>query len=107
MAGSSIHSAKRPGKSGGESRDLAERALKILPEDETQVRSMTYMGLADAYQQTLDYERAAEACERIIQQGRLAGDLASEMFGLSYLGRMFLYQGKLHSLYEIASGALQ
>jgi LuxR family maltose regulon positive regulatory protein len=90
-----------------ESRDLAEQALEILPEDETQVRSMTYMGLADAYQQTLDYERAERACEMIIQHGRVTGDLPSEMFGLSYLGRMVLQQGKLHSAWEIASGALQ
>ncbi len=90
-----------------ESRDLAEQALKILPEDETQLRSMTYMSLADAYQQTLDYERAAEACEMIVQQGHMAGDLTSEMFGLSYLGRMVLQQGMLHSAGEIASDALQ
>jgi len=90
-----------------ESINLAEQALKILPGEATQVRSVTYMGLADAYQQTLDYERAAEACERIIQQGRLGGDLASEIFGISYLGRMVLQQGKLHAASEIASGALQ
>jgi LuxR family maltose regulon positive regulatory protein len=90
-----------------ESRDLAEQALKILPEDETQLRSMSYMSLADAYQQTLDYERAAEACEMLVQQGRMAGDLTSEMFGLSYLGRMVLQQGMLHSADEIASDAIQ
>jgi LuxR family maltose regulon positive regulatory protein len=90
-----------------EGRDLAEQALIILPEEETQVRGLIYMELAAAYQQTYDYKRAAEACELIIQQGRLAGDFASEMFGLSYLGRMLLQQGKLHSASEIASGALQ
>ncbi len=89
-----------------ESIGLAEQALKILPEGETQVRSMTYMGLAQAYEQTLDYERAAEACERIIQQSRAAGDLPSELFGLSYLGLMYVQQGKLHSAEEIASAAL-
>jgi LuxR family maltose regulon positive regulatory protein len=90
-----------------ESIGLAEQALKILPEGETQVRSMTYMGLAQAYEQTLDYERAAEACELIIQQGHAAGDLPSEMFGLSYLGLMYVQQGKLHAAEEIASVALQ
>ena len=90
-----------------ESCRLAEEALKILPEDETQIRSLTYMGLADAYQQTLDYERAAQACEMIIRLGRQAGDLASEMFGISYLGKMVLQQGKLHSAGEIVSAALQ
>jgi LuxR family maltose regulon positive regulatory protein len=90
-----------------ESIDLAEEALKNLPEDETQVRSITYMGLAAAYEQTQDYERAAEACEQIIQQGRAAGDLPSELFGLSYLSLMVLQQGKLRSAYETASEALQ
>lgn len=86
---------------------LAEQALKILPEAATQVRSMVYMGLAQAYEQTLDYERAADACDRIIQQGRAAGDLPSEMFGRSYLGLMYVQQGKLHSADKIASQALQ
>jgi LuxR family maltose regulon positive regulatory protein len=90
-----------------ESRDLAEQALIILAEEETQVRGLIYIELAAAYQQTYDYGRAAEACELIIQQGRLAGDFASELFGLSYLGRMFLYQGMLRSTDEIASEALQ
>ena len=90
-----------------ESIDLAEQALKILPEGETQVRSMTYMGLAQAYEQTLDYERAAEACELIIQKAHAAGDLPSEMFGLSYLGLMYIQQGKLHAAEVIASVALQ
>lgn len=90
-----------------ESIDLAEQALKILPEGETQVRSMTYMGLAQAYEQTLDYERASEACELIIQQGHAAGDFPSEMFGLSYLGLMYVQQGKLHAAEEIVSVALQ
>jgi LuxR family transcriptional regulator, maltose regulon positive regulatory protein len=86
---------------------LAEKALKILPEDETQVRSMTYMGLANMYQQVLDYGRATEAMEAIIQHARAAGDLASEVLGLSLLGRMLLQQGGLHSVYEITSQALQ
>lgn len=90
-----------------ESRDIAEQALKILPADEVQVRSMIYMGLADAYQQMLDYERATEATEAIIQQARAVGDLASEVFGLSLLGRNVLQQGRLHSAYEITSQALQ
>jgi LuxR family maltose regulon positive regulatory protein len=90
-----------------ESCQLAEQALKLLPEDETHVRSMTYLGMADAYQQMLDYDRAEEACEMIIQQGRQGGDIASEMFGLSYLGLMLLQQGKLHSAGDTAIGALQ
>ena len=90
-----------------ESRDLAEQALKILPENEAQIRSMTYMGLANAYEQMLDYERANQAAEAIIQHGRAAGDLASEVFGYSFLGKLLIEQGSLHSAYEIANQAMR
>jgi LuxR family maltose regulon positive regulatory protein len=90
-----------------ESHDLAEQALKILPEDEAQVRSMTYMGLANAYEQMLDYERANQAAEAIIQYGHAAGDLASEVFGLSFLGKLLVEQGSLHSAFEIATQAMR
>jgi LuxR family maltose regulon positive regulatory protein len=90
-----------------ESRDVAEQALKILPENEAQVRSMTYMGLANAYEQMLDYERANQAAESIIQHARAAGDLASEVFGLSFLGKLLIEQGSLHSAHEIATQAMR
>jgi LuxR family maltose regulon positive regulatory protein len=90
-----------------ESRDLAEQALKILPENEAQVRSMTYMGLANAYEQLLDYERANQAAEAIIQHARAAGDLASEVFGCSLLGKLLVEQGSLHSAYETAAQAMR
>jgi len=89
-----------------ESTDLAERALKILPSGRAQVRSVIYMGLANMYEQMLDYERAAEAINAIIQHARAVGDLASEVLGLSLMGRMLLQQGGLHSVYEITSQVL-
>jgi LuxR family maltose regulon positive regulatory protein len=85
-----------------ESRDAAEQALKFLPEDQAQVRIMTYMGLANAYRQMLDYERAVQAARAMIEQSRKAGDLASEIFGLSFLGLIVLQEGKLHAAHEIA-----
>jgi len=90
-----------------ESRDLAERALKFLPQAETQVRSMTYMGLADAYQQMLDFEQATATYETLIQSAHGFGDLTSEVLGLSLLGRMVVQQGKLHSAYQIVTQAIQ
>jgi LuxR family maltose regulon positive regulatory protein len=90
-----------------ESRDLAEQALNFLPEDQVQVRIMTYMGLANAYRQILDYERAAEAAEAMIQESRKAGDLASEVFGLSFQGLIILQEGRLHSAHEIALQGLR
>jgi LuxR family maltose regulon positive regulatory protein len=90
-----------------ESRDLAQQALRILPESEAQVRSLTYKGLADICQQIYDYEGAAAAYQAIVQEGHASGDFASEIFGLSCLGLMLLQQGKLGSAFEIASQALQ
>ncbi len=90
-----------------ESRDLAEQALNFLPEDQVQVRIMTYMGLANAYRQMLDYERAAEAAEAMVQESRKAGDLASEVFGLSFQGLIVLQEGRLNAAHEIALQGLR
>ncbi|RPJ25029.1 MAG: hypothetical protein EHM33_15880, partial [Chloroflexi bacterium] len=90
-----------------ESTDLAERALKILPAQDAQIRSVTYMGLANMYEQMMDYARAAEAMNAIIQNARAVGDLTSEVLGISLLGRMVLQQGGLHSVHETTSQALQ
>lgn len=90
-----------------ESRAVAEQALNFLPEDQVQVRIMTYMGLANAYRQMLDYERAARAAEAMIQESRKASDLASEVFGLSFHGLIVLQEGKLHSACEIATRGLR
>lgn len=89
-----------------ESRDLAESALQMLPEDDVEVRGMTYMALSNAYQEMLDYDRAKEVLETMIQHARAADDLTSEIFGLSLLGRMVLQQGQLHAAFQIVSQAL-
>jgi LuxR family transcriptional regulator, maltose regulon positive regulatory protein len=90
-----------------ESRDAAEQALKFLPENQVQVRIMTYMGLANAYRQMLDYDRAAQAAEAMIRESQRSGDLASEIFGLSFQGLIVLQEGKLRSACEIATRGLQ
>ncbi len=63
-----------------ESRELAEKALRLLPEDETLARSMTYMALSNAYEQLQDYERARQVLEAMIQHARSTNDLSSEVF---------------------------
>ncbi|HZU86114.1 MAG TPA: AAA family ATPase, partial [Anaerolineaceae bacterium] len=57
-----------------ESQDLANRALRILPEADTPVRSMVHANLAVAYQQMLDYDRAAEAFQMIVRDAQVMGD---------------------------------
>lgn len=90
-----------------ESRDLAEQALHLLPEDETQVRSMTFMALSSAYEQLLDYGRARQVLETMIQDARANKDFNSEIFGCSLLGRMVLQQGELHTAFQVVSQAVQ
>ncbi|MFT3894258.1 MAG: LuxR C-terminal-related transcriptional regulator [Anaerolineales bacterium] len=90
-----------------ESRDLSEKALQILPTTETQVRSMVYMALAEAYQQVFDSQRAGATYEIMIQSARESGDLTSEIMGTSLLGRMWLQQGRLHSTFQLVSQALE
>ena len=92
---------------GAESRDLAQQALQLLPSNETQVRSMTEMALANAYEQLLDYGRARQVLESMIHHARATSDFTSEVFGVSLLGRMVLHQGELHTTYEIASHVLR
>lgn len=90
-----------------ESREAAEQALNSLSEDQVQVRIMTYMGLANAYRQMLDYERAMQAAGAMIQESRKAGDLTSEIFGLSFQGLVILEEGRLHAAHEIVSQGLR
>jgi LuxR family maltose regulon positive regulatory protein len=85
-----------------EARELSERALKILPEQDAAVRSMLYVNLATAYQQVLDYGRAAGIFELIVRDARAAGNVFVEILGISGRGQMLLQQGKLHAACEAA-----
>jgi LuxR family transcriptional regulator, maltose regulon positive regulatory protein len=89
------------------SHEIAEKALQLLPDDETQVRSMTYLALSNAYEQLLDYERARQVFETMIQRARTTSDFTSEIFGCSLLGRMLLQQGELHTAYEVVFQAVE
>ncbi len=86
-----------------ESRDVANQALIILPETDFLVRSMVNINLATAYEQMLEYDRAAEIFQMIAQNARITGDYTFEIIGTSGHARMELVQGKLHKTYEIAS----
>lgn len=89
-----------------ESHEMAEKALGLLPDGETQVRSMTYMALSNAYLQLLDFDRARNILEMMIQQARAKRDSTSEIFGCSLLGRMLLQQGELNAAYQVVSQAV-
>ena len=90
-----------------ESRDLANRALQILPQADAHVRSMVYVNLATAYQQMLDYERAAETFQIIVRDAQARGDYVSETLGISGQAQMVLQQGRLRLGFEIASEGIK
>ncbi len=86
-----------------ESCELANRALQLLPEVESNVRSMLHVNLAMGYEQMLDYEHAAETFQWIVQDARAAGNFAVEIMGISGQAQMVLQQGQLRHTFEIAS----
>ncbi|HVO70623.1 MAG TPA: LuxR C-terminal-related transcriptional regulator [Aggregatilineaceae bacterium] len=86
-----------------ESLALAQQALEIVPEEDSYLRSLIYLGLVGAYQQMDDYARSVEAYQMIIRHGRAAGNFVSEMLGISGLALMVLEHGQLHLAFEMAS----
>ncbi len=90
-----------------ESRDLAIQAQRLLPEVDPNIRSMIYITLAKAYQQTGDYGLAAEVFQMIVQDARRIGDITFEILGASGEAQMVLKQGLLHRTYEIASEGIR
>jgi LuxR family maltose regulon positive regulatory protein len=81
---------------------LANRALQLLPEADTHVRNMVYINLATAYEQLLDYIRAAETFQMIARDARATGNFVFEILGISGQAQMVLQQGQLHLGFEIA-----
>ncbi len=94
------------GKSA-ESRDLANRALQILPDADTHVRSMLYANLASAYERMLDYDHAAEMFQWIVRDAQATGNFVAEILGTSGQAQMVLQQGRLHLGFEIASQGIK
>jgi len=90
-----------------ESRELANHALKILPGVEPQVRGMVYVTLAKAYQQTFDYDHAAEVFQMIAGDARDKGDITFEILGTSGHAQMVLKQGRLHRTFEIVNEGIR
>lgn len=89
------------------SRELAIQAHKLLPEVNPNIRSMIYVTLAKVYQQTYDYDRAAEVFQLLVQDARCIGDMTLEVLGTSGQAQMMLKQGRLHRTHEIVQEAVR
>ncbi len=83
--------------------ELAQQALKIVPEQDGYVRSQIYAQMVKAYEQMDDPTRAMEAYEMLIHEGQTANNLIFELLGISGLALMAIEQGRLHFAFEIVS----
>jgi LuxR family maltose regulon positive regulatory protein len=90
-----------------ESRDLAVKALEILPAEDAHVRSMVLVNLTTAYQQMLDYDQAARTFCTLVREAQALGNFTLEIIGISGEARMLLQQGELHLAYETASNGIR
>jgi LuxR family maltose regulon positive regulatory protein len=81
---------------------LSNQALAIVPKEDAYIRGLIYGGLASSYKQMNDYPQAVAAYEKLIQHGRIAGSLFSELMGISALGLYAMERGDLHYAFEIA-----
>jgi LuxR family maltose regulon positive regulatory protein len=90
-----------------ESVALGSRALEIAPEGDSRVRSLIYLGLANAYQQLDDYARAVDAFQMIIRYGRAATNSVSELLGSSGLALLAIQHGQLHFAYDLAAQGIE
>jgi len=90
-----------------ESLKLANRALERIPQDDGRVRSMIHLGLASAYQQLDDYDRALGAFQEIIRYGEAVGNSVYELLGISGLALMAIQHGQLHFAFEIVSRGIE
>lgn len=82
---------------------LAGEALAIVPDENAYVRSLIYGGLATAYIQKNDGPRAVEAYQQLIQYGRMAGSLLSELMGVAGLALYAMERGELQFAIDLAA----
>ncbi len=85
---------------------LARRALGIVPPEDHLIRCYLYGGLATAHEQREEYAAAEQAYRRIIEHGRAANHVVSELLGITSLALLGLAQGRLHMVHEVALAGL-
>jgi LuxR family maltose regulon positive regulatory protein len=86
---------------------LANQALEITSPAEGQVRSITYVGLANAYQQLGDHEQAVEAFQKLIRLGQTMGNSVYELLGISGLALLALQRGQYKFAFEITTQGIE
>ncbi len=86
---------------------LANQALALVPKDKAYVRSLIYSAQATAYKLLDDFPRAIDAFQELIQYGRAANSLVSELMGRSALALYVMERGQLHFAFELAKEGVE
>lgn len=90
-----------------ESLQQAKRALRMVPQEDSLVRSMIYLELANAYQQLDEYQQSVEAFQVIIQIGQTEGNSVTELLGISGLALLAIQHGQYRFAFEITSQGIK
>lgn len=90
-----------------ESLALASQALKLAPQADGYVRSLTYNAMGTAYIQQNDYLRAVEVYQQAILHGRASANFASEMLASAILIQIALLHGQNQLAHRVASEGIQ
>jgi LuxR family maltose regulon positive regulatory protein len=85
---------------------LCRRALELAPEEDSEVRCITWLGLAGASEQLDDRAGAEDAYQQIIRTGREEGNSVYELLGISALALKAIKQGRLHFAFDLASAGI-
>ena len=81
----------------------ATQALALSPETDDHVRSLAGNALGSAYLMLDDYPQAVDVYRKTIQHSRAAGQIVSEVMGLSVLTQVALQRGQLHTAFDVAA----
>lgn len=87
--------------------ELANRALKLIPSDLNDLRTLIKLELAIAYQKLPDFDLAGQTFQMVAQDARASGDYNGELLATSGRARMLLMQGKLSSTLQAAEEGLR
>ena len=82
-------------------KELSNRALELLPEDELHLRGDVALDLGHAYCSVGDLESASEAFAKAAATGRAADDLRTALFGLRYQASQEISRGRLRKAEEL------
>ena len=86
---------------------LCQQALGLAKPDDSQLLTIIYQGIANAYHQMNDYENARQAYQKLIGLGKTSGYSVSELLGISGLGLMALQHGEYHYAYELVTQGVE